>query len=213
MFSNVCILHLITYVFFLIISNFSHCLPLPACINVNSFLFPSSSHFIPFHWSPANYHLLLVGFWRWSQRRGWPSRESWPTRGSTAQKRSTMCCPRPRWWWTRWAGSWYMCAVARPHTMRRFGQRNKLNKRLRVGSQAVVAGIQQAHAEQLANMRIQDLNVSLKPLNSVNNPILRKRKLLGWDGFYWICPVLVEFKSRLLKDVHMLQSLDGSLST
>lgn len=47
------------------------------------------------------------------------------------------------------------------------------------GFQAVVAGIQQAHAEQLANMRIQDLNVSLKPLNSVNNPILRKRKLLG----------------------------------
>uniref|UniRef100_A0A8C6ULS1 MAP kinase-activated protein kinase 5 n=1 Tax=Neogobius melanostomus TaxID=47308 RepID=A0A8C6ULS1_9GOBI len=44
---------------------------------------------------------------------------------------------------------------------------------------AVVAGIQQAHAEQLANMRIQDLNISLKPLNSVNNPILRKRKLLG----------------------------------
>eukprot|EP00066_Takifugu_rubripes_P024665 XP_011613931.1 PREDICTED: MAP kinase-activated protein kinase 5-like [Takifugu rubripes] len=28
-------------------------------------------------------------------------------------------------------------------------------------------------------MRIQDLNISLKPLNSVNNPILRKRKLLG----------------------------------
>ncbi|MEQ2210595.1 MAP kinase-activated protein kinase 5, partial [Xenoophorus captivus] len=25
-----------------------------------------------------------------------------------------------------------------------------------------------------------DLNVSLKPLNSVNNPILRKRKLLGY---------------------------------
>lgn len=49
--------------------------------------------------------------------------------------------------------------------------------------QAVVAGIQQAHAEQLANMRIQDLNVSLKPLNSVNNPILRKRKLLGYEGF------------------------------
>lgn len=49
--------------------------------------------------------------------------------------------------------------------------------------QAVVAGIQQAHAEQLANMRIQDLNVSLKPLNSVNNPILRKRKLLGYDRF------------------------------
>uniref|UniRef100_A0A671UZQ1 non-specific serine/threonine protein kinase n=1 Tax=Sparus aurata TaxID=8175 RepID=A0A671UZQ1_SPAAU len=52
---------------------------------------------------------------------------------------------------------------------------------------AVVAGIQQAHAEQLANMRIQDLNVSLKPLNSVNNPILRKRKLLGpkpSDGFF-----------------------------
>lgn len=48
-------------------------------------------------------------------------------------------------------------------------------------SQAVVAGIQQAHAEQLANMRIQDLNVSLKPLNSVNNPILRKRKLLGYS--------------------------------
>uniref|UniRef100_A0A4W4HE09 non-specific serine/threonine protein kinase n=1 Tax=Electrophorus electricus TaxID=8005 RepID=A0A4W4HE09_ELEEL len=51
---------------------------------------------------------------------------------------------------------------------------------------AVVAGIQQAHAEQLANMRIQDLNVSLKPLSSVNNPILRKRKLLGPkpnDGF------------------------------
>lgn len=45
--------------------------------------------------------------------------------------------------------------------------------------QAVVAGIQQAHAEQLANMRIQDLKVSLKPLHSVNNPILRKRKLLG----------------------------------
>lgn len=42
-----------------------------------------------------------------------------------------------------------------------------------------MAGIQQAHAEQLANMRIQDLNLSLKPLNSVNNPILRKRKLLG----------------------------------
>uniref|UniRef100_A0A674B4C6 non-specific serine/threonine protein kinase n=1 Tax=Salmo trutta TaxID=8032 RepID=A0A674B4C6_SALTR len=51
---------------------------------------------------------------------------------------------------------------------------------------AVVAGIQQAHAEQLANMRIQDLNVSLKPLHSVNNPILRKRKLLGKpsDGFF-----------------------------
>ncbi|CAB1319351.1 unnamed protein product [Coregonus sp. 'balchen'] len=47
---------------------------------------------------------------------------------------------------------------------------------------AVVAGIQQAHAEQLANMRIQDLTVSLKPLNSVNNPILRKRKLLGGEG-------------------------------
>ncbi|KAM9118598.1 MAP kinase-activated protein kinase 5 isoform 2-T2 [Pangshura tecta] len=44
---------------------------------------------------------------------------------------------------------------------------------------AMVAGIQQAHAEQLANMRIQDLKVSLKPLHSVNNPILRKRKLLG----------------------------------
>jgi len=43
----------------------------------------------------------------------------------------------------------------------------------------MVAGIQQAHAEQLANMRIQDLKVSLKPLHSVNNPILRKRKLLG----------------------------------
>ncbi|MEQ2182030.1 MAP kinase-activated protein kinase 5, partial [Goodea atripinnis] len=45
----------------------------------------------------------------------------------------------------------------------------------------------QAHAEQLANMRIQDLNVSLKPLNSVNNPILRKRKLLGpkpTDSFF-----------------------------
>ncbi|MEE6526586.1 hypothetical protein FKM82_027308 [Ascaphus truei] len=28
-------------------------------------------------------------------------------------------------------------------------------------------------------MRIQDLNVNLKPLNIVNNPILRKRKLLG----------------------------------
>lgn len=50
--------------------------------------------------------------------------------------------------------------------------------------QAVVAGIQQAHAEQLANMRIQDLNISLKPLNSVNNPILRKRKLLGYDGIF-----------------------------
>lgn len=52
---------------------------------------------------------------------------------------------------------------------------------------AVVAGIQQAHAEQLANMRIQDLKVSLKPLNTVNNPILRKRKLLGTkpkDGVY-----------------------------
>lgn len=48
-----------------------------------------------------------------------------------------------------------------------------------VYTQAVVAGIQQAHAEQLANMRIQDLKVSLKPLHSVNNPILRKRKLLG----------------------------------
>eukprot|EP00061_Rhincodon_typus_P017057 g45585.t1 len=44
---------------------------------------------------------------------------------------------------------------------------------------AMVAGIQQAHAEQLASMRIQDLKVSLKPLNSVNNPILRKRKLFG----------------------------------
>lgn len=44
---------------------------------------------------------------------------------------------------------------------------------------AVVAGIQQAHAEQLASMRTRDLNVSLKPLSSVNNPILRKRKLLG----------------------------------
>ncbi|XP_078083459.1 MAP kinase-activated protein kinase 5 [Mustelus asterias] len=52
---------------------------------------------------------------------------------------------------------------------------------------AMVAGIQQAHAEQLASMRIQDLKVSLKPLNSVNNPILRKRKLLGTrprDGIY-----------------------------
>ncbi|XP_040842912.1 MAP kinase-activated protein kinase 5 isoform X3 [Ochotona curzoniae] len=52
---------------------------------------------------------------------------------------------------------------------------------------AVVAGIQQAHAEQLVNMRIQDLKVSLKPLHSVNNPILRKRKLLGTkpkDGVY-----------------------------
>ncbi|XP_038629777.1 MAP kinase-activated protein kinase 5 isoform X3 [Scyliorhinus canicula] len=52
---------------------------------------------------------------------------------------------------------------------------------------AMVAGIQQAHAEQLASMRIQDLKVSLKPLNSVNNPILRKRKLLGTrpkDGVY-----------------------------
>ncbi|MGH0120880.1 UNVERIFIED_CONTAM: hypothetical protein FKN15_014064 [Acipenser sinensis] len=56
---------------------------------------------------------------------------------------------------------------------------------------AVVAGIQQAHAEQLANMRIQDLNVSLKPLNSVNNPILRKRKLLGTkpkSGFFFHDP-------------------------
>lgn len=53
--------------------------------------------------------------------------------------------------------------------------------------QAVVAGIQQAHAEQLANMRIQDLNISLKPLNSVNNPILRKRKLLGYDGILQLC--------------------------
>lgn len=53
--------------------------------------------------------------------------------------------------------------------------------------QAVVAGIQQAHAEQLANMRIQDLNVSLKPLSSVNNPILRKRKLLGLVSFCTIC--------------------------
>jgi len=52
--------------------------------------------------------------------------------------------------------------------------------------QAVVAGIQQAHAEQLANMRIQDLNVSLKPLNSVNNPILRKRKLLGYDDDFMV---------------------------
>lgn len=50
--------------------------------------------------------------------------------------------------------------------------------------QAVVAGIQQAHAEQLANMRIQDLNISLKPLSSVNNPILRKRKLLGLVPFF-----------------------------
>uniref|UniRef100_A0ACB8FZH6 MAP kinase-activated protein kinase 5 n=1 Tax=Sphaerodactylus townsendi TaxID=933632 RepID=A0ACB8FZH6_9SAUR len=52
---------------------------------------------------------------------------------------------------------------------------------------AMVAGIQQAHAEQLASMRIQDLKVSLKPLHSVNNPILRKRKLLGTrpkDGVY-----------------------------
>ncbi|MGH0151608.1 UNVERIFIED_CONTAM: hypothetical protein FKN15_020770 [Acipenser sinensis] len=56
---------------------------------------------------------------------------------------------------------------------------------------AIVAGIQQAHAEQLANMRIQDLNVSLKPLNSVNNPILRKRKLLGTkpkSGFFFHDP-------------------------
>ncbi|KAF3816178.1 hypothetical protein GH733_014767 [Mirounga leonina] len=52
---------------------------------------------------------------------------------------------------------------------------------------AVVAGIQQAYAEQLANMRIQDLKVNLKPLHSVSNPILRKRKLLGTkpkDGVY-----------------------------
>lgn len=70
-----------------------------------------------------------------------------------------------------------------PHTKHCLEQKNRLNNRLCVGIparfQAVVAGIQQAHAEQLANMRIQDLNVSLKPLNSVNNPILRKRKLLG----------------------------------
>lgn len=67
--------------------------------------------------------------------------------------------------------------------MQRLAQGTRQNNRLCVGIpacfQAVVAGIQQAHAEQLANMRIQDLNVSLKPLNSVNNPILRKRKLLG----------------------------------
>ncbi|XP_043924553.1 MAP kinase-activated protein kinase 5 [Protopterus annectens] len=44
---------------------------------------------------------------------------------------------------------------------------------------AVVVEIQQAHAEQLATMRIQDLKVNLKPLHSVNNPILRKRKFLG----------------------------------
>lgn len=56
--------------------------------------------------------------------------------------------------------------------------------------QAVVAGIQQAHAEQLANMRIQDLNLSLKPLNSVNNPILRKRKLLGWVSSF--CSLTVQ---------------------
>lgn len=59
-------------------------------------------------------------------------------------------------------------------------QRSYLKHQVQLFSfQAMVAGIQQAHAEQLANMRIQDLKVSLKPLHSVNNPILRKRKLLG----------------------------------
>ncbi|KAJ7309825.1 hypothetical protein JRQ81_007896 [Phrynocephalus forsythii] len=48
-----------------------------------------------------------------------------------------------------------------------------------INSKMILGGIQQAHAEQLANMRIQDLKVNLKPLHSVNNPILRKRKLLG----------------------------------
>ncbi|KAG5260785.1 hypothetical protein AALO_G00296570 [Alosa alosa] len=74
-------------------------------------------------------------------------------------------------------------SAERSHRLRGLALLSLWNSR----SSAVVAGIQQAHAEQLANMRIQDLNVSLKPLNSVNNPILRKRKLLGTkpsDGFF-----------------------------
>lgn len=105
-----------------------------------------------------------------------------------------MCFLPPRWWWTRWVGSLRGSLLflkkkkkKSPHTSQRALQKNRQINRQCVGIpscfQAVVAGIQQAHAEQLANMRIQDLNVSLKPLNSVNNPILRKRKLLGWDGF------------------------------
>ncbi|KAJ8380310.1 hypothetical protein SKAU_G00010880 [Synaphobranchus kaupii] len=66
---------------------------------------------------------------------------------------------------------------------------------------AVVAGIQQAHAEQLANMRIQDLNVSLKPLNSVNNPILRKRKLLGTNPAQCILPQAGENEDEKLNEV------------
>lgn len=80
-----------------------------------------------------------------------------------------------------------MDKVKAPSSPLRHGRRRQvdcLNKAVwgLVSFQAVVAGIQQAHAEQLANMRIQDLNISLKPLNSVNNPILRKRKLLGFES-------------------------------
>nr|XP_032803302.1 MAP kinase-activated protein kinase 5 isoform X1 [Petromyzon marinus]XP_032803303.1 MAP kinase-activated protein kinase 5 isoform X1 [Petromyzon marinus]XP_032803304.1 MAP kinase-activated protein kinase 5 isoform X1 [Petromyzon marinus]XP_032803305.1 MAP kinase-activated protein kinase 5 isoform X1 [Petromyzon marinus] len=41
-----------------------------------------------------------------------------------------------------------------------------------------MAELQQAHADALASMRMPELSVSLKPLTCVNNPILRKRKLL-----------------------------------
>uniref|UniRef100_UPI00358F6585 MAP kinase-activated protein kinase 5 isoform X2 n=1 Tax=Myxine glutinosa TaxID=7769 RepID=UPI00358F6585 len=40
-----------------------------------------------------------------------------------------------------------------------------------------MAELQQVHAEQLASMRMPECNVTLKPLTSVNNPILRKRKM------------------------------------
>uniref|UniRef100_A0A8C4N2R0 non-specific serine/threonine protein kinase n=1 Tax=Eptatretus burgeri TaxID=7764 RepID=A0A8C4N2R0_EPTBU len=40
-----------------------------------------------------------------------------------------------------------------------------------------MAELQQVHAEQLASMRMPECRVTLKPLTSANNPILRKRKM------------------------------------
>lgn len=64
-----------------------------------------SPFFCPIICTPSSPCLLPAGCWRWSQRRGWLLRESWLTRGSTALRPSTMFCPPPRWWWTRWVGS------------------------------------------------------------------------------------------------------------
>ncbi|CAN0326792.1 unnamed protein product [Lampetra planeri] len=61
---------------------------------------------------------------------------------------------------------------------------------------APMAELQQAHADALASMRMPELSVSLKPLTCVNNPILRKRKLLRYQHSSFVralaCPGGVE---------------------